>query len=301
MYHHDSYKKHEDWYNVNFPTAEDKVAYLKRNDSKAQTVNNWLQNIFFTCINPLLRKADQKWLTVGDAYGFDAQYIQQSNNAQHAEASDLNSDFLEIAMQNGIINNYSVQNAEKLTFQDNTFDYILCKETYHHFPRPYAALYEMIRVAKKGIVIIEPQDPVTKMPMLLGILNILAKSSPSLIKKLWKNQFSYEPVGNFVYKISEREFEKFAAGLGLPMVAFKQINPNFYAKGMESLPASKNEKHFRQINRKKKVLDILVKMTVIPGQVLSVIVFKENPAPELLIELKALNYKIVNIPKNPYA
>ena len=109
-------------------TCEDKVAYLQRNDSKAKTVNNWLQNIFFTCINPLLKKADQKWLTAGDAYGFDAQYIQQSNTRQHAETSDLNSDFLEIAMQNGIINNYSVQNAEKLTFQDNTFDYILCKE-----------------------------------------------------------------------------------------------------------------------------------------------------------------------------
>jgi ubiquinone/menaquinone biosynthesis C-methylase UbiE len=301
MYHYHSYKKHKDWYNVHFPTAEDKIAYLRRNDSKGQTVNNWLQNIFFTCIDPLLRKGDQKWLTVGDAYGFDAQYIQQSNNGQHAEASDLNSDFLEIAMQNGIINNYSVQNAEKLTFQDNTFDYILCKETYHHFPRPYAALYEMIRVAKKGIVIIEPQDPVTKMPMLLGMLNILARSSPSLIKKLWKNQFSYEPVGNFVYKISEREFEKFAAGLGLPVVAFKQINPNFYTKGMESLPATKNEKHFRQINLKKKILDTLVKMTVIPGQVLSVIVFKKNPEPEVLIDLKALNYKIVNIPENPYA
>jgi len=301
MYHQDSYKKHEDWYNVHFPTVEAKSAHLKRNDHKAQTVNNWLQQIFFTCINPLLRKTDQKWLTVGDAYGFDAQYIQQFNSGQQAEASDLNSDFLEVSRQNGIIDHYSVQNAEQLTFLDNTFDYILCKETYHHFPRPYAALYEMIRVAKKGIIIIEPQDPVTKMPLLLGMLNILAKSSPSLIKKIWKNQFSYEPVGNFVYKISEREFEKFAAGLGLPVVAFKQINPNFYVKGMEGIPAARNEKHFRKINRKKKILDALVKMTVIPGQVLSVIVFKQHPDQELLTELKNNHYKIVNIPKNPYA
>ncbi|QNK62008.1 class I SAM-dependent methyltransferase [Pedobacter sp. PAMC26386] len=300
MYHHDSYKKHENWYNAHFPTIEDKVAYLKKNDHKAQTINNWLQNIFYNCITPLLGKADQKWLTVGDAYGFDAQYIQQFNPNQYAEASDLNSDFLEIASQNGIINHYSVQNAENLTFQDNTFDYILCKETYHHFPRPYAALYEMIRVAKKGIVIIEPQDPITKMPVLLGLLNLLAKTSPSSIKKLWRNQFSYEPVGNFVYKVSEREFEKFAAGLGLPMVAFKQVNPNFYKKALDGLPAVKTEKHFRDINRKKKVLDTLVKMTVIPGQVLSAIVFKEQPDPQLLAELKALNYRIVSIPKNPY-
>ena len=109
------------------------------------------------------------------------------------------------------------------------------------------------------------------------MLNILEKSSPSLIKKLWKNQFSYEPVGNFVYKISEREFEKLAAGLGLPVVAFKQINPNFYTKGMESLPASKNEKHFRQINRKKKILDTLVKMTVIPVKFYQLLYLKKIP------------------------
>lgn len=299
MYHHDSYKKHEDWYNTHFPTEESKIDFLKKNDIKDNSLNNWLQNILFSCIDPLLKEAEQEWLTVGDAYGMDAQYILQADR-QRVEASDLNSDFLKVSERNGLIDKFSAQNAEKLTFSDNHFDYVLCKETYHHFPRPYAALYEMIRVAKKGIVIIEPQDPISKMPLLLGLVNLLAKFNPSLIKKAWKNQFSFEPVGNFVYKVSEREFEKLAAGLNLPVVAFKQINPNFYSKKINGLRAEKTEKEFRRINRKKKLLDILVKLSIIPGQVLSVIVFKESPDTKVLKELRNASYKIIHIPKNPY-
>jgi ubiquinone/menaquinone biosynthesis C-methylase UbiE len=299
MYHHDSYKKHEDWYNTQFPTEEAKVEHLNKNILAENSLSNWLQNIFFSCIDPLLKVKGQKWLTVGDAYGFDARYILQ-DGTQSAEASDLNTDFLKTAQQNGLIEKYSAQNAEKLTFEDNAFDYILCKETYHHFPRPYAALYEMIRVASKGIIIIEPQDPVTKMPLLLSMLNILSKFNPKLIKRVWKNQFSYEPVGNFIYKISEREFEKFAAGLNLPMIAFKQINPNFYTKKVVGLNASQDNAEFRKINLKKKVLDALVKLSIVPGQVLSVIVFKETPTDEVLSELKKSKYRIVEVPKNPY-
>ena len=298
MYHQDSYKKHEDWYNTHFPSEEAKAQHITGNDLKDGSINSWLQNIIFSCIDPLL-KGEQSWLTVGDAYGFDAQYILQKDN-QSAEATDLNIDFLKIAAEKEIITQYSAQNAEHLTFGDNSFDYILCKETYHHFPRPYAALYEMIRVAKKGIVIIEPQDPVTKMPLLMGLINILSKFDPSLVKKFWKNNFSYEPVGNFVYKVSEREFEKFAAALNLPVIAFKQVNPNFYSPKTARLKAVGSEKAFRKIRNKKRILDTLVKFTIIPGQVLSIIVFKEMPEPALLNELKQNDYKIVPIPANPY-
>src|SRR5690606_39630720 len=66
----------------------------------------------------------------------------------------------------------------------------------------------------KGIVMIEPQDPISRMPFLLFVLNTFS-SYKLVVDRIWKNRFSYEAVGNFVYKTSEREFEKFAAGLNL--------------------------------------------------------------------------------------
>jgi len=297
MYHHESYKKHEEWYDKHFPSEEAKTALLRK--ANEGSINSWLQNIFFSGIDPLLKAKELSWLTIGDAYGFDANYVLKAG-IKTVEATDLNDGFLKVAKENNIIDQFSAQNAESLTFPDNTFDYVLCKETYHHFPRPYAALYEMIRVAKKGMVIIEPQDPISKMPFLLAILNIINKIKPDVMNKIWKNQVSYEPVGNFIYKVSEREFIKFAAGLNLPAVAFKQINPHFYSKKTGDLEASDTEKEFRKIKIKKNIADWLVKLTIIPGQVLSTIVFKEFPDAEQIQILKNSGYRLMSIPKNPY-
>jgi len=300
MFNKESYDRHQGWYNLQFPTEQSKVDYLKKNADVLQKNNLsvWLQNIFFGCLDPLLKNIDQTWLTIGDAYGFDAQYILGKNN--NATASDLNIDFLNIAQKEGVIHSFSSQNAEQLSYNDDHFDYLLCKEAYHHFPRPYAALYEMIRVAKKGIVVIEPQDPVSKMAGMLFFLNILSAFKNNFANLLWKNRFSYEPVGNFVYKISEREIEKFAAGLNLPLVAFKKINPNFYFKGADEIECTLRNPKFLKVYLKKKLLDVLVKIRLIPSQVLSAIVFKEVPDETLLMELKSSGYELVYIPKNPY-
>lgn len=299
MFHKESYELHEKWYNEKFPTPEAKSDYFKKSRYEdSSSIGSWLQSLFFDCLNPLLKNKDQRWLTVGDAYGFDARYILKNGNK--ATASDLNIDFLSIAHQEGIVNDFRSENAEKLSFTDDSYDFVLCKESYHHFPRPYSALYEMIRVSKKGIVVIEPQDPISKMPLLLFMVNSLNAIKSNLGSSIWKNRFSYEPVGNFVYKVSEREFEKFAAGLNLPMVAFKKINPNFYFSGAEALEANMKNKKFRSIYLKKSFLDVLLKLKIIPGQVLSAIVFKEVPDEKQLTALKNDGYKIVNIPKNPY-
>ncbi len=146
----------------------------------------------------------------------------------------------------------------------------------------------------------EPQDPISKMPVLLFMVNLLSLVRRNLIGKIWKNRFSYEPVGNFVYKVSEREMEKFAAGLGLPLLAFKKINPNFYFKGAEDESAELRNPRFLKIRFRKGLVDLLVKFRLMPSQVLSVVVFKVIPEQQLLKELEMADHKLLYIPKNPY-
>ncbi|MES2456550.1 MAG: class I SAM-dependent methyltransferase [Bacteroidota bacterium] len=301
MFNEESYKRHGQWYNSQFPDEKSKIAQLQTHqlNKSGRDIGQWLQNLFFGCIDPLTSETAQRWLTIGDAYGFDAQYL--LGKGQLATASDLNTDFLKLAKNEGIIDDFSAQNAELLSYPANTFDYLLCKEAYHHFPRPYAALYEMIRVAKKGMVLIEPQDPISKMPLLLMLMNLLSGFKDKFSSKIWKNRFSYEPVGNFVYKISAREMEKFAAGLNLPLVAFKGINPNYYFKGAEQQESSLKKRRFRWIYIRKKFADLGVFLKLIPSQVLCAIAFKELPEEGLLKELKKAGYQLVYIPKNPYA
>ncbi|WP_316845959.1 class I SAM-dependent methyltransferase [Pedobacter psychrodurus] len=298
MRHNESYNRHNKWYNEHFPSESAKSdLYEKARATGKNNVAHWLQQLFFSCLDPLLDKKDRNWLTVGDAYGFDAQYILNSGN--RALATDLNTDFLNIAQKEGIINACAAENAEKLTQADNSFDFVLCKESYHHFPRPYAAMYEMIRVARSGVVVMEPQDPVSKMPLLLMLSNVFARNG-RFFNKLWKNRFSFEPVGNFVYKVSEREFEKMAAGLGLPMVGFKKINPNYWFKGADSISTDQHNRQFFFIKMKKLLLDALVKLKAMPSQVLTTVIFKQLPDEYTINLLKKNGYHLVYIPENPY-
>ena len=101
---------------------------------------------------PLIKQFPQAaWLTVGDGrFGCDA-YLLNKLGASSVTASDINTHSLEIAKEKGFINGFSRQNVEKMTFSDNEFDFTLCKHSYHHFPRPAIAFYEMLRASRKGV------------------------------------------------------------------------------------------------------------------------------------------------------
>lgn len=53
---------------------------------------------------------------------------------------------------------WSFQKTEDLTFDDNTFDYVLVHSGLHHMRCPQQGILEMFRVAKKGILGFEPHD-----------------------------------------------------------------------------------------------------------------------------------------------
>ena len=101
---------------------------------------------------------DASWLTVGDGrYGTDAHFL-LSVGAKHVHCTDISDTLLKIGSEKGFIETFSAENAEDLSFSDQSFDYVYCKESLHHCPRPYIALYEMFRVARKAVVITEPRE-----------------------------------------------------------------------------------------------------------------------------------------------
>jgi len=255
-----------------------------------------LNTITLEALKPFLSE-ENSWLTVGDYLGFEAKYFQEHN--QNAIASDISDAFLSEAKKEGLIKNYSKQNVESLSFDEGEIDYVSCREAFHHFPRAYLGAYEMIRVARKAAIIIEPIDILQKSGLLLYIKNLADIFSPYLINKLWKNRFSWEKVGNYVFKISEREVEKMAMGIGLPCIAFKSMNLNLKVKeDMNEVPT--NQKLLNKFNRKTKFKNLLSKLRIVPYNTLISVIFKEMPSEKLLGELKKEGYTIINLPKNPY-
>jgi ubiquinone/menaquinone biosynthesis C-methylase UbiE len=244
--------------------------------------------------------SSKTWLTIGDYNGLEANYLLQRN--QNVVASDLSDAILKEAKSEGLIKEYSKQNVEQLTFEDGSFDYVMCKEAFHHFPRAYVGLYEMIRVSKVAIIMVtEPIDILSKMSLLVFIKKILDKINPLLINRFWKNRFSWETVGNYVFKISERELEKIAMGIGLPFIAFKgYTNFKTHQKiaGLTDVPL--NKKLYKRIKRKLAIRRLISTIGIVPHEFICSIIFKEQPSAAMIQALKNEGFTTIPLPKNPY-
>lgn len=55
---------------------------------------------------------------------------------------------------------YRLENAEALTVPSRSYDVVLFKEGLHHLARPLQGVYEMLRVARKAVIFIEPFESV---------------------------------------------------------------------------------------------------------------------------------------------
>ena len=244
--------------------------------------------------------SNKTWLTIGDYSGLEANYLLQRN--QHVVASDLSDAILKEAASEGLIQEYSKQNVERLTYNDNAFHYVVCKEAFHHFPRAYLGLYEMIRVSKTAAILVtEPIDILSKMSLLVLVKNICDKIHPLFINKVWKNRFSWETVGNYVFKISEREIEKIAMGIGLPCIAFKRYDhfkSHTQIDGMLDVPI--NQKLYKKIKLKLALRSFISSLGIIPHGSLCCVVFKEQPDEKVKLGMKNLGFSIIQLPKNPY-
>lgn len=227
--------------------------------------------------DPLLEKhPNSYWLTIGDLrFGSDALFLKR--RGARVMATDLDATRLELAHARGYFTTaeFSAQNVESLSFADNAFDYVLCKEAFHHFPRPMVGFYEMFRVAKSAVVLIEPQDVQDRVKNATVITSYHADNYND----------NFEPVGNFKYSLSVREMLKVAWSLKLPNVAVRGFNDHFvrdmtwdiFMRRVSEL----NDMGFRgerQFN------------------LVAVIVFKTAPTAELLSDLSARNFTVFKCP-----
>ena len=254
------------------------------------TINRWRVERLYECINPLLKMyPESEWLTVGDFYyGSDAQYI--ISKGHKVVASDINDHFLKKGKELGYIEKYSRENVESLSFDDESFDFVLCKETFHHLPRPYIGLYEMLRVSKVGVLFIEPYDRFINASYMERFANRLLKKLKGRMHDL------YEPSGNYKYSISKREIEKVALGLNLPCIAFKYIN-DYYKDGIGMEYKGIEDKVFNKVKRQIFLRNLLWKFRIFPPTYLVTIIFKVEVNTNFL---QNEGFDVIRITKNPY-
>ncbi len=293
-----SYKRHK-----SRSYEERKAEVWKRND----TVDYWRHAQMYQSLDPILISyPESSWLTVGDGrYGTDAHYISTFNNK--VLATDISEEQLRKAHNEGFIREYQVENAESLSFDNSEFDFVLCKESYHHFPRPMVALYEMLRVARIGVVLIEPNDDKIATPQKsrvntaalwfwMALKNWIKRA---IGRELYYDQGRYEASGNHVYTISTRELEKVALGMNFPLVAIKGLNDH-YIDGAEFEILSEDGPILNEIKRTIDKKNAASMKGFQPWGLLVAVIFKENPSIQSSKALRDAGFWLNKLLRNPH-
>jgi len=264
------------------------------------TLDYWRHERMINKVKPLINyNTKRTWLTIGDGrYGSDG-IILKTLGAKNITCSDISIKLLALAKRKKFIKNYSKQNAENLKFKSSSFDYVFCKESFHHFSKPYLALYEMFRVSKKGVILIEPSDEIIEK----GFFNFIYR-----IIRFFMNQTNsgdgFEEVGNYVYKISKREMAKFLLGMNYRHLAVYGLN-YAYSEVIEFVSIKCNKlqsiKKKFLIKLKITVKNFLCRIGIMKPALMICILFKDIPSSQLLLSLKDLGWKINKFKQNPFS
>lgn len=285
---------YQDSYNAHALHEEQQAARLRMPEcfTAPDSVDAWRHRRMNEMLNPLIEaKPDAKWLTVGDgSYGSDAYFLQKKG--MDVLASSLTDHSLKIAAEKGYIKKFAAVNAEKIPFGDESFDFVLCKEAYHHFPRPAIAFYEMLRVAKEAVVLIEPYD---------GPRRFLDLIKEPMKKLLWgKNQtIHFEPSGNFIYRIHPKQMGKKLAAMGYAAVACKTFNDIYLPR----FGKSKTGVTCGHWITKTAIFaqEVLCALRLLNPGLVTMVCFKKMPAEAWVLALKKIGFSFDTLPVNPYA
>jgi hypothetical protein len=158
----------------------------------------------------------------------------------------------------------------------------------------------MLRVSKKSVILIEPNDK-KDIPLTLALVqrfkNFIKRAMGKKIPSI--DTWNFETVGNYIYSLSVRETEKLCLGLNLPGFAYYYYN-DYYEKGIENTRVHKSSKLWKRVTSRLKIADRRCKLGMGTYTNVMIVIFKTKPSETELNALKSSGFVIPELPVNPY-
>lgn len=278
-----------------------------------KSVDYWRHKRMYDSIQPFAQKyKGYSWITIGDGrFGLDSIRLKNIYEINKILPTDIAENMLRMSREKKHIDSYSIENAEKLSFVDNSFDVVFCKETFHHFPRPFMALYEMLRVSREAVVLIEPAERIytnsvnsssyIKSAFKLIKSKLLGRKHLPYLPHVFNVQHGFEEAGNYVYTLSIRELERLVHGMALGDLAFKKFS-DCYIKGCEFELAEPGNLVFEKMqNILKDDAELYKKLPqYYQPNMVTAIIFKKEVDKKLKEEMILEGFEFVEKLSNPY-
>lgn len=225
------------------------------------------------------------WLTVGDGrHAFEARFLMK-HGAGRVLPSNYDPTLLREAQRQGHITDYAEEDLEQLSFADGSFDFICCKDTLHHLLRPYRGLYEMLRVAREGVFLIEPFD------------HSFAASAMYHTRPESPYHDFEEEAGNYVYSFSERELEKLCVSHGWRCLAARGVNV-IQEHGIDN--ASTDPRDLRLQRARVERSEHLAAKGKGGWVNQASLLLRQRPSAALRAALEGAGYQVLDLPCNPH-
>jgi hypothetical protein len=256
-------------------------------------IDAWRQRRMYALIRPIVAYGTLgRWLTIGDS-GSDATVLAESGIApDRITASSLCTAQLERLQDRGYLRGVGIEtvNAERIDAPADAFDFVFAKEVYHHLPRPSIGLYEMLRVAREAVVLIEPIDFIGRP---LDLMRDIVKTL--LRRKLVQGEFEY--YGNYTYRMSLRETRKLMTGMAYSDMYVLLFND--FGNNSGSAPVS--DRYQMGLHRQAMRVQDLLARSLLMSWGKCVVVLAKRPLAEPLRErLEGAGFRRYLLPKNPY-
>ncbi len=252
----------------------DLLPYKLRRD---KTFGQYAANVHLIALEPFVeRLKGASAITVCDGRGVEASYLKQ--HGLTVTATDLCPQYLSMLLEKGYIDRYNGQNAEALTYTDEEFNWGFVKAGLHHLPRPWMGLYELLRVSKEGVFVLEGHDS-----WILGV-----------IRRLFARGRDWEESGNYVFRFKEREIEKVCLGLDFPGYAIKKTFIPWHRVLERVIKGSLRYKILLTVHK------IINYLSFGQGNCFSVVIFKKDPEADLIMILERQGFRYHKLPRNPY-
>ncbi|KLI60500.1 class I SAM-dependent methyltransferase [Brachyspira hyodysenteriae] len=119
---------------------KDTIYYSKYGKISCNYMSEYLKNIDYN-----------KLLDIGSGTGYLINMLKKYKATAEFYGLDLSEEMINISKSKNIKDaEFILGSANKLPFNDNTFDIVTCIQSFHHYPYPDETMKEVYRVLKKG-------------------------------------------------------------------------------------------------------------------------------------------------------